>query len=153
MFSLYTAPVVEERTVSLIIEAPGPKKYAHWENLPYSFSHSSLYEGTLAITHTVFNGNIPKERNIACLDADKLQLPLTLRNTQNGDRFAPFGMRGTKLVSDYLTDRKKSLMEKKRQLVVTDATGKIIWLVNERPSSRCCVDKKTEKVLILEWKL
>ena len=110
-------------------------------------------EGTLTIKCSAFNGDIPKERNIACLDADKLQLPLTLRSVQNGDRFAPFGMRGTKLVSDYLTDRKKSLMEKKRQLVVTDATGKIIWLVNERPSSRCCVDKETEKVLILEWKL
>ena len=108
-------------------------------------------QGTLAITPAEFNGDIPKHRNTACLDAEKLHLPLTLRNTRKGDRFAPFGMRGTKLVSDYLTDRKKSIFEKQMQLVVTDAKGEIVWLVGERPSSRCSIDKNTKKILSLEW--
>lgn len=108
-------------------------------------------QGTLAITLAEFNGDIPKQRNTACLDAEKLHLPLTLRNTRKGDRFAPFGMRGTKLVSDYLTDRKKSIFEKQMQLVVTDAKGEIVWLVGERPSSRCSIDKNTKKILSLEW--
>ena len=112
----------------------------------------NIQQGTLAITRTMFNGNIPKQRNIACLDIDKLHLPLTLRHTRNGDRFAPFGMRGTKLVSDYLTDRKKSLIEKEKQLVVTDAKGEIVWVVNERPSARCSVSERTKEVLTLEWK-
>ena len=60
-------------------------------------------------------------------------------------------MRGTKLVSDYLTDRKKSLIEKQTQLVVTDAKGEIVWLVNERPSSRCSIGESTKRILILEW--
>ena len=60
-------------------------------------------------------------------------------------------MRGTKLVSDYLTDRKKSLIEKQAQLVVTDAEGEIVWLVDERPSSRCCIGESTKKILILKW--
>ncbi|MBQ5617335.1 MAG: tRNA lysidine(34) synthetase TilS, partial [Bacteroidaceae bacterium] len=94
---------------------------------------------------------IPKQRNTACLDIEKLQLPLTLRNIQNGDRFAPFGMRGTKLISDYLTDRKKSLIEKQAQLVVTDTKGEIVWMVNERPSARCCITEKTKNVICLEW--
>ena len=109
-------------------------------------------QGILRISQTAFNGDIPKQRNIASLDAEKLHLPLTLRNTRNGDRFAPFGMRGTKLVSDYLTDRKKSIIEKQAQLVVTDAKGEIVWLVNERPSSRCCVSESTKRILILEWR-
>ena len=108
--------------------------------------------GALTITRSTFSGEIPKQRNIACLDIDRLYLPLTLRHTRNGDRFAPFGMRGTKLVSDYLTDRKKSLVEKEMQLVITDATGEIVWVVNERPSARCCVAERTKKVLVLEWK-
>lgn len=109
-------------------------------------------QGTLTIVCTVFNGEIHRQRNIACLDADRLHLPLTLRNTRSGDRFAPFGMRGTKLVSDYLTDRKKSLIEKQRQLVVTDAREEIVWLVGERPSSRCCINESTKNILRLEWK-
>ncbi len=107
--------------------------------------------GTLSITQKPFDGNIPKVRNTACLDIDRLYMPLTLRTVQNGDRFAPFGMRGTKLVSDYLTDRKKSLIEKQQQLVVVDATGEIIWLVNERPSARCCINENTKSVVVLEW--
>ncbi|MBO5921525.1 MAG: tRNA lysidine(34) synthetase TilS [Bacteroidaceae bacterium] len=107
--------------------------------------------GTLSIKQFPFNNHIPKQRNTACLDIEKLQLPLTLRNIQNGDRFAPFGMRGTKLISDYLTDRKKSLIEKQAQLVVTDAKGEIVWLVNERPSARCCITEKTKNVICLEW--
>ena len=107
--------------------------------------------GTLTITHETLNGDIPKQRNIACLDIDKLHLPLTLRHTHNGDRFAPFGMRGTKLVSDYLTDRKKNLKEKETQLVVTDATGEIVWVVNERPSARCSVSDGTKAVIRLHW--
>ena len=109
-------------------------------------------QGVITITQAVFNGDIPKQRNIACLDIEKLHLPLTLRKVQNGDRFAPFGMRGTKLVSDYLTDRKRSLIEKQAQLVVTDAKGEIVWLVDERPSSRCCISESTKRVLILEWR-
>lgn len=108
-------------------------------------------QGTLTIINSSFNGDVPRKRNIASLDADKLQLPLTLRKTRNGDRFAPFGMRGTKLVSDYLTDRKKSLIEKKAQLIVADAEGKIVWLVNERPATQCCINEKTKNVIRLEW--
>ena len=108
-------------------------------------------QGVITVTQTIFNGDIPKQRNIACLDIEKIHLPLILRKVQNGDRFAPFGMRGTKLVSDYLTDRKKSLIEKQAQLVVTDAKGEIVWLVNERPSSRCCISESTKRILILEW--
>ena len=108
-------------------------------------------QGNLTITHTTFNGEIPKERNVACLDADKILLPLILRNTRNGERFAPFGMRGTKLISDYLTDRKKSLVEKQAQLVVTDARGNIVWLVNERPAALCCISEKTKNIIRLEW--
>ena len=109
-------------------------------------------QGTLTITLSTFDGEIPKERSIASLDADRLHLPLTLRNTRNGDRFAPFGMRGTKLVSDYLTDRKKSLVEKQAQLVVTDAQENIVWLVNERPAAQYCISEKTKSVVRLEWK-
>ena len=90
---------------------------------------------------------IPHDKHTACLDASEVTFPLTIRPVQQGDRFQPFGMKGSKLVSDYLTDRKYSLFDKRRQLVVTDASNRIIWLVNERPDERFCITNSTEKVL------
>ena len=107
--------------------------------------------GILTITQGIFDGEIPKQRNSASLDIDRLCLPLTMRHTRNGDRFAPFGMRGTKLVSDYLTDKKKSLVEKQQQFVIEDAEGNIVWLVNERPSAQCCINEGTKNIIRLEW--
>jgi tRNA(Ile)-lysidine synthase len=90
---------------------------------------------------------IPHDKHTTCLDASIVTFPLTIRPVLQGDRFQPFGMKGSKLVSDYLTDRKYSLFDKRRQLVVTDASNRIIWLVNERPDERFCVTNNTEKVL------
>ena len=98
-----------------------------------------------------FEGVISKRSDIVYLDADKLKVPLALRNIKNGDRFQPFGMRGTKLVSDYLTDKKRSIIEKRDQLVVVDADGMVVWLVGERPAAPFCVGKSTKRILSLEW--
>jgi tRNA(Ile)-lysidine synthase len=63
--------------------------------------------------------------------------------------FCPFGMEGHKLVSDFLTDSKLSLLEKRRQLVVTDATGAILWLVGLRTDNRYRVTPQTTTILRL----
>ena len=91
--------------------------------------------------------SIEKSPDVACLDASKVSFPLTVRPWQEGDRFTPFGMKGSKLVSDYLTDRKKNYFERRRQLVVEDAKGTIVWLVGERTSEKCRVSAETEKVV------
>ena len=85
------------------------------------------------------------------LDYDSLKFPLTLRTTRAGDRFAPFGMRGTKLVSDYLTDKKRSTAQKEQQMVVTDAEGTIVWLIDERPAAPFCISNSTKRVMRLLW--
>ena len=90
---------------------------------------------------------ICRQRNVACLDADLVEFPLTIRYIENGDRFTPFGMKGSKLVSDFLTDCKVSLYDKRQQLVVTDAKQQIVWLVNHRPDHRFCVTEQTKRVL------
>ncbi len=96
---------------------------------------------------------IPRDKNVACLDADTLTLPLTLRKWQKGDKFAPFGMTGQKNVSDYLTDRKFSLFAKESQYVVCDADGRIVWLVDERSDNRFRVTEKTKRVIELRIKI
>lgn len=92
---------------------------------------------------------VSREQDVATLDVDKVQFPLTVRTVQQADRFVPFGMKGSKLVSDYLTDRKLSLMDKRRQLVVTDACGQIVWIVGHRTDNRCRIDDSTRRTLVI----
>lgn len=97
------------------------------------------------------NYQISKDKNIACLDADKVQLPLELRKWQSGDTFIPFGMTGKKKVRDYMRDRKFSLYKKEKQLVVT-SNEQIVWLVNERVDQRYSITDSTQKVLEIKVK-
>lgn len=86
------------------------------------------------------------------LDADKVNFPLVYRRTETGDRFQPFGMKGSKLVSDYLTDRKRSYLQKLEQHVITHRDGDIIWLVGERTSEKTKITEQTQTILEIEIK-
>ena len=92
---------------------------------------------------------ISKTSGCATFDQSKIQFPLTLRPIREGDMFCPFGMKGHRLVSDFLTDCKYSVLEKRRQLVVTDATGTILWLVGLRTDNRFRVTDQTTTILRL----
>ena len=96
---------------------------------------------------------VNKSPDVACLDAEKVSFPLVVRPMMRGDSFQPYGMKGKKLVSDYLTDRKRSLYEKRCQLVMTDAAGQIIWLIGERTASVAAVSDTTRYVLTIEHQL
>ena len=97
--------------------------------------------------------NISKSADVATVDADKVKFPLSLRPIENGDWFIPFGMTGRKLVSDYLTDRKFTILQKRRQLALTDASGAIVWLVGYRTDNRFKVSAETTKILRITYKL
>ncbi|WP_322933889.1 tRNA lysidine(34) synthetase TilS [Bacteroides sp. CG01] len=92
---------------------------------------------------------IPHEKHIACFDTDKLIGELNLRKWQTGDIFIPFGMKGKKKVSDYLTDRKFSIIQKENQWVLC-CGDKIIWIVGERTDNRFRIDEKTKKVTVFK---
>ena len=92
---------------------------------------------------------IPRSANVIALDADRLQMPLTVRLPKEGDRFTPFGMQGSKLVSDFLTDQKLSLLEKRRQLIILDSTGRILWVVGLRPDNHFRITASTRTILRL----
>jgi len=97
------------------------------------------------------NFKISKERDTVTLDAEKVKFPLTIRGIEQGDRFVPFGMNGSKLVSDYLTDRKKNVFEKQSQLVLVDVSDNVLWLIGERPDARCCITDSTIKALVIRY--
>ena len=104
---------------------------------------------TLEKTDITDGFRIAKSPEVATLDINKVKFPLTLRPIRQGDRFTPFGMKGTKLVSDYLTDIKCSVIDRQRQMVVEDATGMIIWLVGRRTNDKCRIDSSSNAALII----
>ena len=91
---------------------------------------------------------ILRDKHIACLDADKVTLPLTVRKWQVGDKFTPLGMKGKKNVSDYLTDRKFTLFQKGHQYVACQG-DKIVWLIGERIDNAYRIDADSKRALIV----
>lgn len=84
----------------------------------------------------------------AFADTAKIKGSLRLRPLFRGDRFMPFGMRGSKLVSDYMADRKIHEWERMRQFVVVD-DEKIIWLVGQRTDERVRITSATKSMIRL----
>jgi tRNA(Ile)-lysidine synthase len=96
------------------------------------------------------NWQISKEKNIAQLDADLLQFPLTLRNWESGDYFYPIGMKGKKKLSDFFIEQKIPLPHKHGIGVLQNNDGNIVWVAGFRINDRYKVTIGTKKVFILE---
>jgi len=105
---------------------------------------------TIECSNTDQTNQFKNNSFIECIDFEKITLPLTIRRWQKGDRFFPIGMNGSKKVSDYLTDIKKTSVEKKQQLVLTDQNG-IIWVIGLRLDKRYAITNRTTKFLMLKW--
>ena len=90
---------------------------------------------------------IPKDKNTACFDANKFKGVISIRKWEKGDYFIPFGMKGKKLVSDFMTDSKFSLLKKEQQWVLS-CNDQIAWLIGERTDNRFRIDDSTQKVII-----
>lgn len=94
---------------------------------------------------------VEKSKEVATLDFHGVKFPLRLRPIENGDRFVPFGMNGSKLVSDYLTDRKIPLTARRQQLMLVDKDENTLWLVGERTDNRFRITSDTIKMIIVRY--
>lgn len=89
-----------------------------------------------------------RDSSIATLDADKVGEALVVRHVKAGDAFIPFGMKGRKLLSDYMTDRKFNLLQKDEQMLVCNDKD-IVWVVGERIDNRYRVSNETKRILLI----
>jgi len=123
---------------------------------PFIIPETGLYyiDETISLRVSILNNSneISREPYICTIDADKVKFPLTLRPVCQGDRFVPFGMNGSKLISDFLTDQKLPLIDKRHQLLLADVTGLIVWVVGLRTSNICRVTSSTSFILKIEKK-
>ena len=77
------------------------------------------------------------ERNplVAYLDSSIVGVPLVLRHWRRADRMHPFGLKGSKLLSDLFADAKYDSLQK-RNAWVLEAAGEVIWVPGLRTSDR-----------------
>ena len=74
---------------------------------------------------------------------------VVLRRWREGDRLAPYGMSGTKKLSDIFSDAKMSLVEKS-QAWILERNGIILWVVGVRASRHFKVNEKTTHILCIK---
>ena len=131
---ILVAPIAPDDECLTTVEKGAPRSYCGNAVLYYEYCDID----------TIKNFGVPEQ--IAQVDADRLQFPLTLRRWREGDWFIPFGMTGRKKVSDFLIDAKVSLPEKQRQFVLLSGE-EIVWLVGRRIDDRYRLTSATENVL------
>ena len=96
------------------------------------------------------NFKIPKDPTIACFDADLINKDLlNLRTWIHGDSFVPFGMTGSKKLSDFYTDEKYSMHEKDNQWLLTHNKD-IIWIIGKRTDNRYRLTTLSKNALLVK---
>lgn len=86
----------------------------------------------------------------AFFDAGKVSGRHVLRPWQAGDRMRPYGMKGTKLISDMLNELDLDVTEKEQALVL-DNGKEVLWLVGHRIADGYGVQRSTESVLCIHY--
>jgi tRNA(Ile)-lysidine synthase len=80
-------------------------------------------------------------------DAYKIKLKdLRLRNRREGDRFKPFGLRGTKKLSDFFIDKKIPRNLRDRFPLLVDGED-ILWVVGMGRADKARITEETRRVL------
>jgi tRNA(Ile)-lysidine synthase len=74
--------------------------------------------------------------NELVVERDRLVFPLSIRGIAKGDRFKPFGMKGFKLLSDFLKDQKLNNFDKEKCKLLINGNGDIIWVLGYRSDER-----------------
>ncbi len=85
---------------------------------------------------------------ILYLPQEYLGEELEVRNWQEGDRFQPFGIKGSQKVSDFLIQRKVPLPDKEDILVLT-YKNEILWVLGYRAAESTRFDSNSYKLLKL----
>ena len=133
-------PREEVKPRTLVIPETG--RYVYDEQLSLRLTERALTDSS--------NVSFSKNPMIVDLDVASIRFPLTLRRVAEGDRFTPLGMRGTQLVSDFLTNLKRNRFEKRNQLVLLDATGTILWVLGLRINDRFKLTPQSNSCLQIE---
>jgi tRNA(Ile)-lysidine synthase len=93
-----------------------------------------------------------KDKRYRVFDFDKVCGSLKIRNRKNGDKFTPFGMKGTKKVKDYFIDKKIPKEERNRIPLLVDDKN-IIWIMGYATNDLYKVTNDTKRILVVNYKI
>jgi tRNA(Ile)-lysidine synthase len=86
------------------------------------------------------------------LNKEKTGEDFVLQTWQHSDRFKPLGMNGSKLISDYLIDKKINLFEKEKCLVlVSKKTTEIVAVIPYQINNDYRLEEGTKSILKVCW--
>jgi tRNA(Ile)-lysidine synthase len=91
----------------------------------------------------------PPQKGELLIDPLQLKFPLTWRTIKQGDKFKPFGMKGFKLISDFMKDRKMNSFEKENCQVLINGNGDILWVAGLQSDERYRVNPSSKNLLKL----
>lgn len=98
-------------------------------------------------TDIVFDTN----KNIEYFDYDKIGTKLSIRSTYPGDYFIPLNLNGKKKISDFFTDNKVPLRDR-RNVAILESGDQVVWVCGHQIDDRFKVNSKTKKILKMEMK-
>ncbi len=139
----------------IIIEKSKEKEnesYTYDIDIPGSLSLNNGYHFETKILTKDDNFVMEKAKNIKYFDFDKVKGNLKVRNRREGDRFIPFGMKGSKKLKDYFIDEKVPRDLRNRIPLVVDEEN-ILWVVGYRTSELYKVTDETRRILLISYKL
>lgn len=114
----------------------------YFENEKFTIKITEVNKNSVEIS----SGNL-----IEYIDGENLENEFVLRTWKQGDKFIPFGMNKQKLISDFLTDEKIPLFNKKTQLVLINRNN-IIWVVGLRIDNRYKIKTHSKTIYKIEVK-
>lgn len=156
------SPAISENICKALVEDEGPKKFLSGSGEVIAVKERGLLKFYINVAQPVplgidtmviskENWRTRKHSAELCptlfLDASKLQMPISCRIVSPGDRFSPLGLRGSKKVTDYLTDIKFENLHKGNVPVMCDASGKIVCIPGLQVSNHVRVKESTTEIL------
>jgi tRNA(Ile)-lysidine synthase len=106
---------------------------------------------TLENLHEPVERLLAREKNIDFLDYDAIQLPLTVRTWQPGDRFCPLGLGGSKKLKDFFIDHRIPPRTRRAMPLLLSGDA-IAWVGGLRIDERFRLTRTTRRVLRVTMK-
>jgi tRNA(Ile)-lysidine synthase len=93
-------------------------------------------------------GKIGADRNEEFISGDNLKPDFIIRRWKAGDRFIPFGSKGSKKISDFLNEQKIPSHKKSEQLLLIN-DSRIVWVIGLRLDNRFKIEDSTKYIMHL----
>jgi tRNA(Ile)-lysidine synthase len=139
--------LIKERGAFLIKEKTEPKKnetiLIHEKDTVINFPLTLIIKAVKKMT-------IPAKAHEIYTDKAKLIFPLIIRGWKKGDKIKPFGMKGSKKVSDLFTEFKLTQNDKNNLRILENGNKEIIWVINLKFDDRYKVTSETKNIIKIE---